>query len=56
MDEIKYVTDRFKAEPLLLEVQVWEPKTAAYFADKGYSVFNSSDGSFWITDESRYLD
>lgn len=54
-DEILYAIDRFK-DPLLLELQVWEENTANYFKEKGYAVDKCDDGSWWITDESRYPD
>lgn len=56
MDELKYAKERFAREPTLLELQVWESKTAEYFATNGYSVLTMKDGSWWITDESRYMD
>ncbi len=55
MDEIKMALDFFK-EPNALEFQAWNKETAGYFKNKGYSILQSEDGSFWITDESRYFD
>ena len=54
-DEIMYAIDRFN-KPLLCELQVWEENTAKYFEEKGYEIFHSDDGSWWISDESRYPD
>lgn len=56
MDELKYAKERFAREPTLLELQVWESRTAEYFAMNGYSVLAMKDGSWWVTDESRYMD
>ena len=56
MDELKYAKERFARDPTLLELQVWESKTAEYFAMNGYSVLAMKDGSWWVTDESRYMD
>lgn len=54
--EILWAISCFQENPLCLEVQVWEENSAMYFKEKGYAIFHSDDGSWWITDESRYLD
>lgn len=48
--------EEFFKNPLALEYQVWNESTADAFRAKGYAVMEGNDGSFWITDESRYLD
>lgn len=56
-EEIMHVIDCFQQkEPVYLEVQVWEENTAKYFEEQGYAVDKYDDGSWWITDESRYPD
>jgi len=53
--EIAFVNEKFK-DSNCLEVQVWQKEVADYFKEKGYDICQSKDDSYWITDESRYLD
>lgn len=55
-NEILWAIGCFQENALCLEVQVWEENSAKYFEEKGYAIFHSEDGSWWVTDESRYLD